>query len=181
MTDDRPVPQYGEYATPEQQAAAMGRKYTPPPAPETRVSVPGAPTPGQPGAGQPGSGQPGSGQQGSGQQAPEQPFRIGGNLIDRFVSIFQLGIGLVLLLSSDYFHLGENANTDLSEVGLTEKIPVAIDHYGWLILGANIVLLLATIVWVYARLRRGRLAFYIPAVGYLAFSAFLGLLISVVQ
>jgi hypothetical protein len=154
MTDPRPRPEYGEYATPEQQAAAMGKAYLAPPEPETAVAV-RAET--------------------RGKDTATNPLRLGGNVIDRFVTIFQLGIGLVLLISSDFFHLGENANTDLAEIGIDQKIPVTIDHYGALLLGANIVLLLATFVWAFLTLRRGRLAFYIPLVGYLAFSAVLGL------
>ncbi len=160
MTDPRPRPEYGEYATPEQQAAAMGRAYVPPPEPETRIAPP---------------------EDARGKDTAANPFRLGGNVIDRFFTIFQLGIGLVLLLSSDFFHLGENANTDLAELGITQKIPVAIDQYGWILLGANIVLLLATFVWAFATLRRGRLAFYIPVVGYLAFSAVLGVAITVLR
>jgi hypothetical protein len=138
----------------------MGRAYVPPPAPEPRVAAPAdAPS----------------------KDAEANPFRLGGNLIDRFVTIFQLGIGLVLLLSSDFFHFGESANTDLAEVGINQKIPVSIDHYGALLLGANIVLLLATIVWAFATLRRGRLAFYIPLVGYLAFSAVLGVALAILS
>jgi hypothetical protein len=49
------------------------------------------------------------------------------------------------------------------------------------LLGANIVLLLATIVWAFATLRRGRLAFYIPLVGYLAFSAVLGVALAILS
>jgi Family of unknown function (DUF6264) len=160
MTDPRPQPEYGEYATPEQQAAAMGKTYVPPSAPETRVAAP---------------------EESPDKETPASPFRLSGNLIDRFVTIFQLGIGVLLLLSSDFFHLGENANVDLADLGISQRIPVAIDHYGWLLLSANIVLLLATFFWAYATLRRGRLAFYIPAVGYLAFSAVLGLAISVLR
>ena len=164
MTDSRPRPEYGEYATPEQQAAAMGRAYVPPPEPETETETRVVARTAAPG-----------------KQTAASPLRLGGNLVDRFITIFQLGIGLVLLLSSDFFHFGENANTDLAELGISQRIPVAIDHYGWLLLGANIVLLLATFVWAYATLRRRRLAFYIPVVGYLAFSGVLGVLISVLR
>jgi hypothetical protein len=161
MTDDRARPQYGEYATPEQQAAAMGKLYVPPPAAETRVIVPGAPGPGMPAE----PGEPSS-------------LRMGGNLIDRFVTIFQLGIGLVVLLRSDWFHFAENSNTLMTELGVTEKVPLSIDHYAWAILIANIILLLATFVWAYASFRRGRLAFYIPAVGYFVFYGLVGVAVS---
>ena len=160
MTDSRPRPQYGEYATPEQQAAAMGRAYVPPPDPATRV-VHAVPAPGE--------------------SAAPASLQLGGNLIDRFVTIFQLGVGFVLLLSSDFFHLAENLNIDLAEAGFSQRIPVAIDLYAWWLLGANIVLLLATFGWAYATLRRGRLAFYIPFVGWLGFSAVLVVVFLIVR
>jgi len=163
MTDDRPPPQYGEYATPEQQAAAMGKRYVPPPAAETRVIVPGVPTPGA-----------------VSDEAGPQSLRLGGNLIDRFVSIFQLGIGLVVLVETNYFDFSTYMNNYLSAAGVTEKVPAAIDQYGWLLFSVNIVLLLATFVWVFARLRRGKLAFFVPVIGYIAFSAFIGFMIALV-
>jgi hypothetical protein len=164
MTDDRARPQYGEYATPEQQAAAMGKLYVPPPAAETRVIVPGVPGPGM--AGEPGE---------------PTSLRLGGNLIDRFVTIFQLGIGLVALVQADWFHFGENYNTLMTELGVTDKVPLAVDHYAWPILAANIILLLATFVWAYATLHRGRIAFYIPAVGLFAFCGLLNLVLALVK
>jgi Family of unknown function (DUF6264) len=157
MTDDHPRPQYGEYATPEQQAAAMGRTYTPPPAPETRVSipvVPGAPAP-----------------------APEEQLRFGGNVVDRFLTIFQLGIGLVFLINSDYFHFAEDFNTASTQFGSGPTLPVAIDRFGWLVLAVNIALFLGTAVLAYSRLRRRKLAFFVPFVGLTAFYVFLTALI----
>jgi len=146
MTEDRPVPQYGEYATPEQQAAAMGRAYLPPPQ--------GAPHPLGPTA-------PG---------APTEQLRGDGSFVDRFVTVFQLGVGLVSLLSSDWFHLSEQGNIALEEIGRTTRIPVLVDQYGWVLLALNILFLLGTIVWVYVTLRRGKRAFYIPFLGLFAFT-----------
>ena len=108
-------------------------------------------------------------------------MHLGGNLIDRFVTIFQLGIGLLFLLSSDYFHSGEIVNTAMAEFGLAQRIPVTIDQYAWLLLGTNIVVLLATFVWAFATLRRGRLAFYIPVVGYLVYAIALGIVLFVLR
>ena len=158
MTDSRPAPQYGEYATPEQQAAAMGRPFVPPPDPATRVAVPAPMSDATP---------------------PSASVGPGGHVIDRFLTIFELGIAIVLLVSADFSHVAENANTALEGFGISHRIPVAIDHYAWLLLASNIVLLLATFVWAFAWLRRGRLAFYIPLVGYLVFSAVLGIAIGV--
>jgi Family of unknown function (DUF6264) len=148
MTDDRPIPQYGEYATPQQQAAAMGRDYVP--------AAPAEPAPPIPST---------------------EPMPDAGHIVDRFVTVFQLGIGLVTLLSSDYFHLSENANTLLQELGNSNRMPASLDHYAWLLLGANILILLLTIVWAYATLRRGKRAFYIPFVGYCAFSVVFAIII----
>jgi Family of unknown function (DUF6264) len=158
MSDPRPRPEYGEYASPEEQAAAMGRAYIPPVDSAAPALIP------QPVV-----------------HPSGMSLRSGGSLIDRFVTILQLGIGLVLLLTSDFFHLGENANIDLAEFGVSQRIPVAIDRYGWLLLAANIVLLLATFAWAYARLRRGRLAFWVPVIGYLAFSVVLGVVLSILH
>jgi hypothetical protein len=164
MTDDRARPQYGEYATPEQQAAAMGKLYVPPPAAETRVIVPGAPGPGV-----------------AGSQGEPASVRLGTNLIDRFVTIFQLGIGLIALVQTDWFHFAANFNTLMPEVGISEKVPLSLDHYAWPILVANIVLLLATFAWAYTTLHRGRLAFYIPAVGYFVFYGLLATFIALLK
>jgi hypothetical protein len=161
MTDDRPRPEYGEYATPEQVAAAMGRRYVPP----VEVPVPPVP-PVQASTDQPSADEPMS-------------LRIPGHPIDRFATIFQLGIGLVFLLNSNYFQFGEVYNSTASEVGLPTSVSSTIDSYGWLLLTANIVLYLATAVTAYLRLRRGKLAFWIPFLGFAVFYTFLLILITV--
>jgi Family of unknown function (DUF6264) len=151
MTDETSRPQYGEYATPEQQAAAMGRIYTPPPAPETRVSIPVVP----------------------GAAAPpehEQQLRFGGNVVDRFVTIFQLGIGLVFLINSDYFHFAEDFNTGSTTFGGGPTLPVSFDRFGWVLLAANVAFYIGTTVLAYSRLRHRKLAFFIPLLGVTAFS-----------
>jgi hypothetical protein len=158
MTDDRPAPpprpapQYGEYATPQQQAAAMGQEYIAPVPAPTPASTP------RPVA---------ASQQG---QLPEY-----GHLVDRFATVVQLGYGLFTLITSDWFDFSTNANVALAKAGLVLRVPVVLDHYGWVLLGANILFLAATTVWAYARLRLGRRAYYIPFVGYCAFAIFLGI------
>jgi hypothetical protein len=146
MTDDRPAPQYGEYATPQQQAAAMGREYVPPPPPPTIAPNPTVAPP-------------------QGAQAPQY-----GNLVDRFVTSLQLGVGVFALITSDWFHVAVNVNLALAQAGATTRIPTAVDRYGWVLLGANILFLAATIAWTYVALRRGHRAYYIPFVGYCAFT-----------
>jgi len=76
--------------------------------------------------------------------------------------------------------LGENANTDLAELGITQRSPspstIRLDPAWREHRAAG-----GTFVWAFATLRRGRLAFYIPVVGYLAFSAVLGVAITVLR
>jgi Family of unknown function (DUF6264) len=156
MTDDRPLPQYGEYATPEQQAAAMGRHYVAPLPPQPVAPVVPAPQP----------------------VAPEDRLQVPGHRIDRFATIFQLGIAIAVLINSDYFHLSENVNPTFTEVGIPLQLPASIDQLGGLLLAVNVVALAGTMVWAYWTLRRGRLAFYIPFLGYLAFAIFLGVVLA---
>jgi hypothetical protein len=165
MADDRPLPQYGEYATPEQQAAAMGKHYVAPvapPTPETRVNLapPGAP-----------------GQRPLGQRSPGERPGVAGNAADRFATIFQLGIGFVFLLNSDYFHVAENFNTLSTQLGLTQKVSGSLDQFGWVLLAANILFLAATMLWAYTRIRRDKLTFWVPVVGYVAFSLVVGVIL----
>jgi Family of unknown function (DUF6264) len=152
MTEDRPRPQYGEYATPEQQAAAMGQLYVPP-----APTQPVAPAP---------------------QTIPaESRLAPPGNRADRFATIFLLGIGLAVLINSDFFHLSENLNPAFEELGLAFRVSSSVDALGPWLLGANIVALLATMAAAYRRLRQGRLSFYIPLVGYVVFTLIVGLVI----
>jgi hypothetical protein len=95
-----------------------------------------------------------------------------GHLVDRFATVVQLGVGLLSLITSDWFDFATDTNPALAKAGVALRVPTVIDHYGWVLLGANILFLAATIVWAYARLRRGRRAYYIPFVGYCAFALF---------
>jgi hypothetical protein len=153
MTDDEPRPQYGEYATPEQVAAAMGTHYVPPsvmpppPVAEDRQQLPA--------------------------------LRMGGNAVDRFATIFELGIGVVVLLNSDYFHTSQSYSQVSSLFGVSITISPAIDSWGWLLLAGNILFLALTALWALVRLRRRKLAFWIPIVGFAAFDACLSVVLTI--
>jgi hypothetical protein len=159
MSEPRPLPEYGEYATPEQQAAAMGRVYVPPPDPATRIPLAPPASDGY----------------------PTPPAPTVRTLLDRLVTLFELGLGFAALLGTDFSRLAENTNTGLVAMGSSQRVSLAIDHYSWFLLGANIVLLLASTFWAYAALRRGRLAFYIPIVGFLALTIVLVVVEAVVD
>jgi hypothetical protein len=86
------------------------------------------------------------------------------------VTAFQLGIGVVALVTSDWFHIAEVVNAAFAQAGVSTRISTSVDRYGWVLLVVNILFLAATIVWATATLRRGKRAYYIPLLGYVAFT-----------
>ena len=101
---------------------------------------------------------------------PGQQVANYGHLIDRFVTMLLLGVGLLNLIESNWFHFATDFNAYFADTGVATRLPTAIDQYGWELLAANIVFFLATAVWAVLTLRRGRRAYYIPIVGDLAFT-----------
>lgn len=170
MADSRPRPEYGEYATPEEQARAMGRNPLPVPVPDAAAS-PGA----EAGADAAGS-----------LPAPDPTTRIASSpalvvpqqssFANRVFTIFLLGIGGLLLLDNIPGFLNFQSSYAKSEKLMegilgtqTVAVPASVGHAGIWILVANIVIYLATILWAARALRRGRGAAYIPVLGFIVF------------
>lgn len=147
MTDERPRPQYGEYATPEQQAAAMGQTYVPP------TPEPPAPT----------------------ASAPDKaldyvrPTSYPG----RFITVFLLVLGAFNLVTGvpAYLDLSKAFNASASEWGGSlPDLPSSVNAAGIPVLVANVVLYGLTVLWSVWAMRRGRPSAYIPIVGFFAFA-----------
>jgi Family of unknown function (DUF6264) len=154
MTDDRPKPQYGEYATPEQQAAAMGHAYVPP-APEPPAAAP--------------------------VQAPVYSGRPSG-YANRFLTIFLLALGALSLFSNvpAYLNLATTVKGFMTASGASSvPVPSSINAAGVPILIANVVIYAATVLLSAFALRRGRPAAYIPVLGFLLFGIVGGILLAV--
>jgi hypothetical protein len=156
MTDDRPKPEYGEYATPEQQAAAMGQVYVPPPLEPT------APAP-EPTA------------------APSYLDRQPG-YANRFLTVFLLALGALSLFGNipSYLNLSTAlksvmASADMSSV----PVPSSLNAIGVPILIANAVIYGAAVLTSILAIRRRRVSFYIPIVGFILFVLVFGILISI--
>ena len=155
MTDDRPKPQYGEYATPEQQAAAMGRNYVPPapsaptPAPERPVDL-----------------------------APDYPRQS--SYLGRFLTIFLLALGGLNLITGvpTYLDLSSTlrAAAEVSGTSL-HNLPSSVNGAGIPIIIANVVTYALTVIWAVFALRRGRASVYIPIVGFIVFGLVLCVLL----
>jgi hypothetical protein len=138
----RPRPAYGEYATPEQQAAAMGKVYAPPPStPPVLAPPPGAPA----------------------VPAPANAMRW--NVL---ISAVLLGWGLFNVISElitpldltapiKAFYTQQGLGT-FTPTTLSSKLDVVINV-------ANVVIFLLVLVLTYRRLRRGRAAAFIPLLG----------------
>jgi hypothetical protein len=163
MSEERPRPQYGEYATPEQQAHAMGKRPIPPirtqpeippppPNPTTRVPDPAKRMPDlTPGIG-------------SARRGSAHP-------IDRMFTIVLLGLGLFQLLDNiqGYLDFRVALNQLASELGLSFAAPAAATQAGYWILASNVVLLVLTAVVAIRAVRGSRIAFYIPLIGFVLF------------
>ncbi len=152
MTDDRarpaygeqrPRPAYGEYATPEQQAAAMGKQYAPPP---TTAPVAGPSPYGPPPVA--------SATTNTRWNVLMSAVLLAWGLFNVIAGFFQYP-QLAAVLQSYYTANGIGTLTD---PGLASKFGVAI-------VIANIVIYLVVLVGTYRLLRRGRPAAYIPLLG----------------
>jgi hypothetical protein len=150
VSDDRPRPRYGEYATPEQQAKAAGLPLQPPP-PDAAARVE-APTP---------------------SPEPTVPIVARNHSADRFVTLFLLGVGLITFLNSlpEYLRFSSELDQINTEIGLGAfPMPALADKAGIGMLVAHAVLLLLTMLWALRALFRGRRGFFIPLIGFAVFA-----------
>jgi hypothetical protein len=168
MTDDRPRPQYGEYATPEQQAAAMGLTYVPPgPGSTTSEPAPGAALGAAPGSASGSTtGAPTDRPVATPAYADRQP-----GYANRFFTVFLLGLGALTLLGDAplYFNFASSLRTAYASMAPSVTVPASVGATGIPILMANIVIYAATVALSVFALRRGRVSFYIPILGFVVF------------
>jgi hypothetical protein len=144
MTDDeRPRPQYGEYATPEEVAALRGPDAEPLPVAAPRPPA-GRPIPGPPPAGQ-----------------------VRPGTWDNVLTMVLLGVGVVFVIQNciGYAQLPATLSQSLDAIGYSDvHIPQSAQVWGWVLVVVNIGLLFGALVISLRRLRHGRLAFWVPIV-----------------
>jgi hypothetical protein len=144
----RPRPQFGEYATPEQQAHAMGKRpipplrqfpqdQPPPPDPEHRVVL-AAPT---------------------------------GHPVDRVITTVMLAFGVYSLFTggASYLNFGSVLEDSAKQYGFSYTSSASDATAGYWLFALQLVLFAVTAVFSLVQLRRARLAFYIPLAGFAAF------------
>lgn len=173
MSDERPRPQYGEYATPEQQAAAMGKTYVPPtPEAASPVPVPVERDFRAPDAREqhPGYGQP-------------YPVRQS-SYANRFLTIFLLGLGALALFGDAplWLNLVSTFKSAYeSSYGGTLTVPSSVGAAGIPIIVSNVVFYGLSVFFSVLALRRGRIAVYIPIVGFFAFALSISIIVAIVS
>ncbi|MBK4347291.1 DUF6264 family protein [Lacisediminihabitans changchengi] len=150
MSESRPAPQYGEFASPEQQAKAMGLPWPPPPVaePAARIldPVPATATRSQ---------------------------RLGARLAiarrwDVMLCTILLAYGLYSVVSGlfQFADLAEITKQLFISQGIGTYTPTALTPVlGAVINITNVLIYAATVYVTYRVLIRGNIAFYIPIVG----------------
>lgn len=161
--DPRPRPQYGEYATPEEQRARIkqpdiGLVYEPAPVADENVSSP-APAPASP-------------QVVGSRPTPAEPPR--GRAVDRIVTFALLAYGLVNVISTfpALVDFAAYTETMLSLLGVDATLSDPAAGRPWGIAAAVVLALgwVLTTVLSWFNLRRGRLTWWIPLAGGIVFT-----------
>ncbi|MBX3078419.1 MAG: hypothetical protein KDB18_07695 [Salinibacterium sp.] len=174
--DERPRPQYGEYASEAERAAAIersgGARPTPSEAPAASdtpvrpaVSKKSASTPGQP--------------------ARPALNRTANKGSDRIVTIFLLTFGLVYIIggAGSYFTLGASMERMFAQLGVGEYTPTTLTPIiGIVIVVSEGIIWLLAAGWSYRRISSGRPSWWIPVaagiIGFFVSVALLGVLLA---
>ena len=182
MTDDRPRPQYGEYATDAEQASALERSgVTPKPdASATPTDSTGRPLPPNPttsplAAPLPGTQRfPAPRSAGARSKAPFPAPHTGVSartLADRTATVFLLSFGFVYLLGSTTtcLNLAPALNTLFGQMGIGHYTATPeTSGVGIGILVGQALIWLAVAAWSYRRIASGRMSWWVPVVGAIA-------------
>lgn len=151
----RPRPQFGEYASPEEQSRRAGRPLTPPvvPVPPVPATVPTAPAE-------------------SAARAAADAGRTA-HPVDRMAAIALLAYGLWNVLTSIVTFLNPSSlmSTMLQTMGISGTFSNYAQARTWGIVAALVLIVgwVLTAAWTILRLRRGRLTWWVPLVGGIVF------------
>ncbi len=148
MTDrDRAQPEYGEYASPQEQAKAIARSQ-----PAGTGGAPASGTaPSLPAAG-----------------SRAAPAASSAGVLDRFATVLLLALGLVYLIggAGGYLDLARTLDTVYAQFGIGEYTPTpATSAFGLAFVACQTVVWVAAAVWSYRRLSRGRRSWWVAVLG----------------
>ncbi|WP_169581240.1 DUF6264 family protein [Microbacterium thalassium] len=154
--ESRPRPQYGEYATPEEQRARIKQPdaallYEPAPVVETSAVVEPAPAP-----------------------AAEAPAEARSRPVDRIVTFALLAYGLVNVISSfpALVDFAAYADTMFGLLGVDAELSDPAAGKPWGVAAALVLAVgwIITAAFSWLRLRRGRISWWIPLAGGVVFT-----------
>jgi hypothetical protein len=152
-SEPRQRPEYGEYASPEEQERAIARSL--PPGSSASAEPPSPPVTTGPSV-----------------QNPLPPAsRTTAGAGDRAATILLLSLGLLYLIggAGGYLSLGTTLDTVYSQFGLGDYTPTAsTTAFGIAILACQAIIWIASVVWSYRRLTHGRRSWWVPLLGALA-------------
>lgn len=161
MTDsERAKPEYGEYASKEEQAAAMER-FGPAPRPEGVSSDTGA-------ARQMASPRDGGRDERSTRPASARSDAVrpsAGRIVDRIATVFMLSFGFVYVLSgfSTYLNFADSLQTMVHQMGLGDYHPTSqTAGIGVAILVSQALVWLIAAVWSFRRILRSKTTWWVP-------------------
>lgn len=190
MTEDRPRPQYGEYATPEQQASAMG---LPEPSSSPRGVPDSAPSSSPPTPPVADGARPSSARRldGAAEATPAQratarraTARTAASLRwDRVFTYALLGLATYSLLTSipQYLDFGTAVNDIYAQLGAgTFNRPDLMSKVGIGFGVVQTILYVFTVLFALRALRARKLAFYIPLIGGMLFLVITAVVLGVV-
>jgi hypothetical protein len=175
--DPRPRPQYGEYATPEEQRARIAQ-------PEATDALTSGQSPDLVApAATPAAVPPGSAPAAAPAAAPAPGLTPRGRRIDRIATLALLGYGLVnvLFAAPGLLSLADTAEQYFSILGIDEPFTnlAAANVWGPVAGGLYLLGYAATAFFAVRMLRRGRLAFWVPIAGAIVTSTVVAICISV--
>ena len=173
-SDERPRPQYGEYATPEEQQARIRQ----PDATDALLAGQALDAPANPTAA-PAQQAPPATRTGSALARPVTGWR----LADRIVTFGLLGYGLfnVIATAVQLFSFEQFANTMLGLLGIDTAFSNVSEGQLWGALAGITVIVgwALTAYLTFRRLRRGKISFWIPLAGFLVVQTAVVVMISI--
>ena len=172
MTDEpRPQPEYGQYATPQEQAKAVA-KSLPTPAistpPATSTPHRGAPHLGPPHLGAPHLGRPHLGALPKRQLTGQRNSPAATRRPDRLITLMMLAVGLGYALSQipGNLSLAQVFDQLYKQMGVgSYEVTSATATIGVALIIAQLAVWVLTALWAFRRIRAGRASWWIPVVG----------------
>lgn len=163
MTDERPRPQYGEYASDAEQASALERSGATVPTPAKSPTPSTVPAP-QSSAPDPASRR-------TARASDALPGGTASRIADRTATVFLLSFGFVYVVGSSisYLNLASALSDLFTQMGIGHYTPTSMTSaVGIGIIVGQAVVWLIVVAWSYRRITTNRTSWWVPLLGVIA-------------